>query len=496
MSQIALIRLVKSLSKSEKRHVRISTRKQSGHREYLNLFDLIDRNQFLQSGLLEDEFQKLYPGTSLDNASRYLVKIITDCLIQSKIKEDNLFKLLHGLMRVNILEERNLPEESYKELKKLQQLAISSQYHFIQSITYRFELNYLSDNNFKGMTEKALVEKQMKARDTLKTIRDTHELYSLFELLKYRLTYSGKILSEEGKKQLNDLLLSEIGLVTGRIKNNFESRKLHLLFQSFFFTDIGDYKSALKTFYELNRTFEQNVSIWNHPPLDYLFSLDGILDSLRTIGFYQEMPFYIDKIGQLTDPHYPEYFRYMVEKLTVIYQLAILTAAKKYKKALEYIQQINPLLLKLHTLVHYEKQWELLFYFALSHLGAKDLNKAQKYINEILLIGKINYQSIIYKAAMLLNIIIHYEWGNLEYLDYEIRSYKRSIQLKGKLLRTEKIIFKVVKFQPSRNNLKKNKLFWANMASVISGIEEDKYETQLLKYFDFIGWIKNKLEKQ
>ena len=146
--------------------------------------------------------------------------------------------------------------------------------------------------------------------------------------------------------------------------------------------------------------------------------------------------------------------------------------------------------------MHYEKQWELLFYFALSHLGAKDLNKAQKYINEIVLIGKINYQSIIYKAAMLLNIIIHYEWGNLEYLDYEIRSYKRSIQLKGKLLRTEKIIFKVVKFQPSRNNLKKNKLFWANMASVISGIEEDKYETQLLKYFDFIGWIKNKLEKQ
>jgi len=34
------------------------------------------------------------------------------------------------------------------------------------------------------------------------------------------------------------------------------------------------------------------------------------------------------------------------------------------------------------------------------------------------------------------------------------------------------------------------------MASVISGIEEDKYETQLLKYFDFISWIKNKLEKQ
>ncbi|HVU85586.1 MAG TPA: hypothetical protein VHC50_12135, partial [Puia sp.] len=194
MSQIALIRLVKSLSKSEKRHFRISTRKQSGSKEYLDLFDLIDRNRFLQSGLMEEEFRKLHPRSSLDNTARYLVKIITDCLIQSKIKEDNLFKLLQGLMRVNVLEERNLPEESYKELKKLQQLASASQNHFIQSIAFRFELNYLSDNNFAGTTEKALVEKQMKARETLKTIRDTHELYSLFELLKYRLTHSGKVL--------------------------------------------------------------------------------------------------------------------------------------------------------------------------------------------------------------------------------------------------------------------------------------------------------------
>jgi hypothetical protein len=424
------------------------------------------------------------------------VKIITDCLIQSKIKEDNLFKLLQGLMRVNVLEERNLPEESYKELKKLQQLASASQNHFIQSIAFRFELNYLSDNNFAGTTEKALVEKQMKARETLKTIRDTHELYSLFELLKYRLTHSGKVLSEEGRKQLNDLLLSEIGLVTGRIKNDFESQKLHLLFQSFFFTDIGDYKSALKTFYELNRLFEQNVSIWNHPPLDYLFSLDGILDSLRTMGLYQEMPYYIDKISQLMEAQYPEYFRFMVEKLTVIYRLTIFTAGKKYRQALEYIQQTNPLLLKMHTLVHYEKQWELLFYFALCHLGVRDLTKAQQYINEIVLIGKINYQSMIYKAARLLNIIIHYEWRNLEYLDYEIRSYKRSVPAKGKLLKTEQLVFKIVKFQPSRNTLKKNKLFWLNMASVVSEIEKDKYETQLLKYFDFTGWVKNKLEKQ
>lgn len=489
MPHLALIRLVKSLSKSEKRQFRLSTRKQTGQKEYLDLFDLIDQNDLDKIAIIEEKFAQLHPRSSLDNAGRYLEKVLVDSLIQSKIKEDNLFKLFHGLMRVSVLEERNLPDESFKELKKVQQLALDSQNHFIQSITYRFELNYLADNNFTGLTEKALVERQMKARDTLKTIRDTHELYSLYELLKYRLTHSGKVLSEEGRRQLNDLLLSEIGLVTGRIKNNFESGKLHLLFQSFFFTDIGDYKSALKTFYELNRLFEQNTAIWTHPPLDYLFSLDGILDSLRTIGYYKEMPFYIDKMSQLIDPDYPEYFRFMVEKSVVIYQLTILTAGKEYKKAQKYIQQTNPQLLTMHTLVHYERQWELLFYFALSYQGAKDLNKAQKYINDIIRVGKINYQSIIYKAAMLLNIVIHYEQGNLDYLDYEIRSYKRSFQLKGKLMKTEKLIFKVVKLNPSRNNPRKNKLLWPKIKPAVATIEKDKYEAQLSKYYDFIGWV-------
>lgn len=50
------------------------------------------------------------------------------------------------------------------------------------------------------MTEKELVEIQITARDILKDLRNTHEHYSLYELLKYRLVHSGKALSEEKQK--------------------------------------------------------------------------------------------------------------------------------------------------------------------------------------------------------------------------------------------------------------------------------------------------------
>jgi hypothetical protein len=482
--------MVRSLSKSEKRHFKLSAKRLSGDKDYLHLFDLIDRKNVTDIKKLEDLFRKRHPGASMDSAARYLLKVLCDCLIQIRIKEDSLFQLLHGLLRVNILNERNLPGEGYKELKKLQQIAVSSQNYFIQYIIHRQTLNFLSDVNFQGLSEKDLVDMQMKARDVLKDIRNTHEHYSLYELLKYRLIYSGKALSEEDRKHLNDLLLSEMSIVNAKVKSNMESRKLHLLFQSFFFTDIGDYKSALKTFYELNRLFEKNKVLWRYPPLDYLSSLDGILDSLRTIGYFDEMPYYIQKLQQLDETAYPEYFRLTVNKSVTLYRLIYFNGKGAIADAMHYINTHVTDVLNAYSMPDEEKQSELLFYLALVFFKVKKYRKAQKYINQIVLAGKINHQSMTYKAARLLSMLIHYEDKNLEYLEYDVRSYKRALQNKGRQTITERLIFKTIKLYPTINTPQKNELLWKQVTSAVKAAEKDKYEMQLLKYFNFISWVK------
>jgi len=484
------------MSKVEKRKFKLSSKKQAGKKDYLDLFNIIAEGSFIEPTLVKEKLRELHLEISIDNTASYLLKVLTDCLIQTKIKEDNTFHLYYGLLRVRLLQTRSLQEEGYKELKKLQQIAIASQNHFTEYIIYRQELNYISDLNFTGMTEKDLVEIQMKARDVLKDMRNTQEHYSLYELLKYRLVHSGKTLSEESQKQMNDLILNEMGLVSGRVKKNFESQKLHLLFQSFFFIDIGDYRSALKTFHVLNKLFEHNVAIWNYPPLDYFSSLDGILDSLRAIRCYEEMDFYIKKMEKLDDPSYPEFFNFLLRKTIMIYQLTVLISNREFEAAVRLINNSDPNLIKAYGLVDNEKQSELLFCFGLACFNIKKFKKAHKYINQVVLIGKINYQSIIYKASRLLGILIQYESNNLEYLDYEIRSYKRSSKNKQKLLKTEIIIFKTVILHPAKNNLVKNKILWQKIAPSIKVIEKDKYEMQLLKYFDFISWIKNQFKME
>ena len=495
MSQAAVIRLVKSLSKSEKRHFKLYSRKHDGNKEYLTLFDLIDRNDFINKALLEEKFGQSHAGVSVDNTARYLLRVLTDCLIQTRVKEDDLFLLLHGMLRVHIFKERNLPEEGYRELKKLQQVAIASQEQFIEYLFYRYELNYLTEFNFPGVKENKLVEIQMKARNAIKDIRNTHEHHSLYELLKYRLLHTGKAVSEEEKKLLNDLLLSEMSIVNAKTKNSLESRKLHLLFQSSFFTNIGDYKSALKTFYQLNGLFEKNKVLWRHPPLDYHSALDGILDSLRTTGRYGEMLFYVKKLELLDDKSYPEYFRFMVRKSAMIYHLVLLIGTGELEAAVRFIDNSDPALLKAYGMVDEERQCELLFCFGLTYFKIRDFKKAQRYINEIVLVGKTSYQSVIYRVSRLLSILIHYEAGNLDYLDYEIRSFKRAFQYSGARLKVENMLFKTIKASPRLNTPQKNELLWKKIGPVLAAVEKDKFEMQLRKYFDFTGWVKSKFIK-
>lgn len=332
----------------------------------------------------------------------------------------------------------------------------------------------------------------MESRNILRDIRNTNEHYSLHELLKHRLIYSGKLQSQEDKKQLNDLLLSEMSIVNSRGKSNLESQKLHLLFQSFFFTNIGDYKSSLKTFYELNRVFEKNIHLLHNPPLGYFSSLDGILDSLRVMGYFEKMDFYIKKLQQLDNSSYPEYYRFIIHKTIMIYRLCIYIGTKEFETAIKYIEKSNPNFLKAYSMVDNEKQCELLYYIALAYFKINNIKKAQKYINEIILVRKFNYQSLVYRAARLLNMLIRYDDKELEYLDYEIRSYKRSFKDKKKPLQTEILIFKVIKLNPDLNSFKKNKILLSSIDAAIQAIEKDKLEMQLLKYFDFVNWIRVK----
>lgn len=491
-----VIRLINSLSASEKRQFRLITKKQSGQKDYLTLYEIIEKSHTGETEVkkVTAAFEKKAPESSIEATSKYLIKIITDQLIQTKTEKDSEFNLYHSILRVKILQERSLHPAAYKELKRIREYATISQHHLIQYTSFRMELNYLSDQRFSGITDDYLVEMQMKAKEILRIIHNIEGHYSLYELLKYRLIHLGKVVSDEDKKKLNDLLLSEISLVTGKVKNSFESRKLHLLFQSFYFIDIADHRSALQTFNELNRLFEQHPDLHDHPPTDYFSALEGILDSLRTMQQYDQIPVYIGNLRQINTKTSPEYFRFLVQKTIAIYELSVLTGMGDFSGATSYIKKLDPLVLSAYHLVNSEKQAELYFYCSLAYFGNKEYKKAHKFIHAGIDDSRPHAQQAIYKAVRLLNIIIYYELRDTDYMQYEIRSYIRYFKQLGSLTKCEKLVFKTIQLEPYSNSKAKNILLGKKITTMMQSISNDKYEGQLIKYMNFAEWALQKFQ--
>ena len=489
-----IISLVKSLTTSEKRSFKLFCKKQSGSKDYMNLFKIIERSDLVDNP--EDivlKFKKSNPRKSFDNTAQYLLKQVTGSLIQIATTNNPQFQQYFAIMRSKMLLDRSISQEGIKELKKAQKLASNLQNPLLLFHTFRQELEYLSKMGFPGMTEDNLIEMQMKAKKNLRQLHQIQEHYSLFELLRFRLIYSGRSLSEEDKMKLNDLVTSELGVISRGIQHNFESNKIHLLFQAFFLIHIGRYKSSLQSFKELNELFESNESQWNFPPYDYLYTLEGILDNLRSIKYYDEMDFFIEQIKKLLKKNYPEHFETVAWQTIYIFKMNLFINKGDPSKAIKFSESIPTAHIKNNGSGNLEKHVELLFHIAVALFHLEYFQKASKKLVIIKALGKVKINSGIQRASWLMHILLHYELDDLLYLDYEIRSYKRTFKKTGKILEIERLVFKIIKHDPKRKKVKENLKLWDKIQAHTMEIDRSSYERQILKYYDFNFWIRNKL---
>jgi len=491
--QSSLSTLIKSLSKGEKRFFKLYSSLQKGAKDYLLLFSLLDKG--CDAAEIKKMFSQRRPAASYEATCKYLFKVIMDCLLQLHGQKRKNAQLAMDLIKANILFDKSMYEEGFKMLKKVKAVAKQFEEHLIQFWAAKTELYYLSNLNFLKISEAELIKKQMKIDELIKYSKSIHQHTALYELLRHRLLYSGGVRTKQQKEQLNDLVITELNLMSQPLSSHFESKKMHLLFQAHYFIIVSNYESAIKTFYELNQLFTEHSFLWKESPLDYLSAMEGILDSLRTIKRYNEMHFFLDKLKHLQNQSV--YFDVMIQRIIFIYNLTGLIDAGNFEQAIILKDKFETGLFKKIHLLDINKQAEVYLYTALIYLGASNISKAHFFLNKILLESKLFYTLPIYRTFRLLHLLVHYELGNHDFIKSEIRSMKRElVSTERESYVLEKIVFKFVIQASKAKDPAAKLLLWKKIKKDIESIRQNKYEIQILKIFDFSSWIEAKLCKK
>jgi hypothetical protein len=487
MSRIqSLVQLTHSLSLSEKKAFRQRSGRTRREPDYMILFSLIEKNRILGPAEILAEFHKLRPGASAETTVKYLYELLLDSMLDLRRDQDSFFYLFNKLLKARILFEKSLFDECFSLLSHIIDYAGTHENFYVLLIASRFELDYLLALNFPNLSEKELLKKQFRLTEALKYVRKINEQSSLYENLKHRIAYKGHARSQKQKDELNDLVYSEISIVASLNLDNFEISKLHQLFQSNYLISVGDYQSAFNSYIELNNLFEANRHHWSNPPVYYVHTLEGVLESLRGIGNYEGMTYFVNQLKAIDSQSAS--FRLNLSCTIFLYELFPFLDRGDYPACLSLVDAYREVLFDRLFLLNRARQAELCLYTALIYFGNSELQKAHRFLNQIILKGKNYYYLPLYRTIRLVNLLILYKQGDFDLIRHEIRSMKRDLADTAKDYKIEKFLFRFLSKPIPAVQPRRTKLLEKSVRE-LTEIKQDVFEKQILRIFDFTAWV-------
>ncbi len=481
----ALIQLVGSLSKNEKRSFRLGKKSTA---DYIVLFDLIDKDELKSVEELREAFEKMDKGGAVFNVTvTYLYKILLDKLLLLRQNQDVNYSLITQILKARILFEKSIFPAALEMLEKVRLEAEPLERNEALVMASRMELDYLQYLNMPGISEEELIHKQYLLRNALQNLNNLYEQSALYELLMHRTIFNGTVRSSQQKASLNDLVFTEQNLAR-RAAGSYETQKRHLLFQSAFLMAIGDEQSASDVLLQLNELISESPDIEN--PLYYVAVLENMLDNLRYMRRYDQMPAFIERLQSINHPSHM--VGKHIEALVGLYRLLPYVDHGDFFAARNFIGSCKALQPASLDDVNPSLESKISLYIALVHIGLKDYKSARKTLARSMLNRTCDLP--MYRIFRITNLIIHHKMNDLEYIISETRSIKREIGKYGKAYRMESLILEVVgKGSYGLMPTIKRVQFWEKIKPRLDEIRQDVFEGQLLKIFDFSAWIESEI---
>ena len=231
-------------------------------------------------------------------------------------------------------------------------------------------------------------------------------------------------------------------------------------------------------------------------PKRYVKALNNVMFSYMDYKRWDECYDMIEKMKGLTKQKGFESLDVQLKLFTFPHNGELLVCINKgdFKKATEIVvpEIIN-------GLEEYEgkinNEEVMLFYYNISraYFGYGDYKLALKYINLVLNNSENGLREDVYTFARLVNLVIHFELGNFDLLDYTIKSTKRFVTKSKKNYKFENVFLKDFKKLLKNKDSEGMQKLYKDFRAALTEVLKDPYEQAANEYFDFVSWLDSKI---
>ena len=491
-----LFKLVKSLTKSEKRFFKLSSSLQSGEKNYLKIFDYIERQSSYDENALKEEFGNETFIKHLPSEKNHLYKLILKSLRSYYSEQSVSSSLKQEIKNVEILYNKALYKECEKFVGRAKETAQKYEkfYYWFELIGWEKKLleSAYESGEFSTDLDKLIEEEEM----VIAKLRNLAEYTVIYSKINLIFRSGGFTRNEKERKVVEDI--ADYHLIKG--KNTALSTKAASIcyyIKGLCAATNRNYKDSFEFFNKTQQILDNNAFIKLDTGQRYVNTLFHLLRCHIDNNEFTEAQELIKTIRGLQGKKGFNSVDISVRIVSNTYnqELVLLHSLGEFEKSVELITEIEKLQVEYAGKISKEMEVLLTYNKAYSYFGTGDYKKALQYINEVLNDNEQNLRQDIYSFSRLFNIVIHYELENYDFLEYVVKSTNRYLSKQERDYQVENVCIKSIrKLAKIVEPVNKIEIF-EKMDKEISELLKDHNERVVLEYFDISSWVKSKLLK-
>ncbi len=490
-----LFELIKSLTKSEKRFFKLSSSLQSGDKNYLRIFDAIDKQEVYDEDEIRKQFRKENFIKHLPSEKNHLYKLILKSL-RAYYGESSVSSILkHELKNIEILYKKALYKECNKFLNRAKKMAVENEKFYYLFELLAWEKLLLEESYEAGIFSKDLDALIQEEQDTIEKLRNLAAYHVLYSKINYVFRSGGYVRSPLDKAVVEEI--SHHPLIVG--KNTALSKRAATIcyyIQGFCAAANVDKLTALAKFQKAKEILDRAPAIRNDLSLRYVRTLGNMLALEIDLGQLEvaaDTIAYIEKVG-MEEAFLSDDIQLTIFKTTSLGRLRILEKQGEFDKAFEIIDEIEHRLENSPGRINKEQELLFITTIALVCFGAQRYKESLHWLNRVLNDNEANLRQDIYSYARIFNLVVHYELGNFELLEYVIKSTTRYLNKRQRDFELELTILNFMKRLAKRTSGQSQESVLLEFKSELQKHFQNETDQIILEYFNFPAWVESKLK--
>ncbi|MEO1258081.1 MAG: hypothetical protein AAFZ15_04765 [Bacteroidota bacterium] len=489
-----LLQLIRTLTPAEKRHFRLFAKRNQSSADilFLQLFDLLDKSGKYNEALLLKKIPGLKKAQLANQKAHLMRQLLTSLRMLAKKRNEDI-QIRESIDFAKVLYDKGLYHQALEILAKAKEVALKNQAFPLGLEIIEFEKliegQYIT-RSLEGRAGELACQSKEIIDQNIRTTDFTNLSIMMYGLYLRNGFARNNSDSKKAKKYFNDNLP----------KTRFE--KLDFLGKVFFcqsyvwlYHICQEFLACFKYAQKWVNLFEEQPQMKNlFAPL-YIKGLHHLINSLFhnlhydrfliALKEFEKVPLHINfknnanveslfhqyRFLHLINKHYLE--GTFSEGVAIIPELAKLLNTNKY---------------------NWDEYRILVFNYRIAclYFGDEDYDNAIDYLNKIINEKVTSYRSDIQCFARILCLLAHFELGNRNLVEYQIRSVYRFLLRVEEMQAVQQAIFNFLKRTQKTMPSELNNEFKKLHAELLP-LEKMHFESRPFLYLDIISWLEGKM---